>query len=898
MKKLILNISMLILSDILFSQQEKYSRVKIFTDNSGLKKLAGAGVPIDHGNYKKGFFFESDFSASEINKIQSLGLNYETLIEDVSQFYQEANLAENKNSDTKTMATGCGTSAPKTYIIPSNFSLGTMGGYLKYSEFLANIDSMSAKFPNLITAKLPIDTFHSIEGKNIFWLKISDNPLVDENEPEIMYSALHHAREPASLSQLIFYMWYLLENYGTDPEVTYLVDNTEMFFVPMVNPDGYIYNQTTNPNGGGMWRKNRRPHGGNKFGVDLNRNYGLKWGFDDTGSSPDSTTDTYRGHYGFSEPETQALKFFCEIHNFKFVLNYHTYGDLFIYPWSYQENIYTPDSAYFVNYAIQATRDNLFNMGTANQTVGYTANGDSDDWMYGEQATKNKIFAATPEAGPADLGFWPASSNIISLCRSNMTQNLNMARFALKYARVKDESPILAQNLSGYFSFKILNLGLDTPSTFNVFITPLSNEITNIGLPKTFSSMNTMEEMTDSISYTLDSSIAPGTEFKFIVSVDNGLYVSTDTISKIYGVPVMAFNEAGNNINNWNQGSWGISNSIFHSPSSSITDSPSGNYSNNDVSSTELIQPVNLSNSIDAFLTFWARWEIEPGYDYAQVMASADGGNTWTPLCGKFTKPGNSNQDQGNPLYDGMQQNWVLEEISLKDFTGKNILIKFQITSDGFLNFDGFYFDDLRIEKIQSPPEMGIDSLIILPTNPSENDSVKIVAFSTLPSAGCSQSDILTLVLNDTIKINSTHSLGFLSVICNSVDTAEIGKLQSGSYSLIYSLSDSATGTFFDTDTLVFTVQPNAGIKQGNANYYFLISSNPACGTLNFNYSVPGNGTMIIYSYLGEMIFKKEISSFNNQLSFVVPNLDSGIYFYNFISDSFRTDVQRMALIK
>jgi murein tripeptide amidase MpaA len=67
-------------------------------------------------------------------------------------------------------------------------------------------------------------------------------------------------------------MWYLLENYGTNDEVTYLVNNHQLYFVPCINPDGYVYNQTTNPNGGGMWRKNRRNNGGGVYGVDLNQN--------------------------------------------------------------------------------------------------------------------------------------------------------------------------------------------------------------------------------------------------------------------------------------------------------------------------------------------------------------------------------------------------------------------------------------------------------------------------------------------------------------------------------------------------------------------------------------------------------------------------------------------------
>ncbi len=114
------------------------------------------------------------------------------------------------------------------------------------------LDSMALLYPNLITVKQAISPINSIQGRPIYYVKISDNPNVDEPEPEVLYTALHHSREPASLSQLIFFMWYLLENHSTDPDVQFLVNNTELYFIPCVNPDGYEYNKTTNP----IWRWN------------------------------------------------------------------------------------------------------------------------------------------------------------------------------------------------------------------------------------------------------------------------------------------------------------------------------------------------------------------------------------------------------------------------------------------------------------------------------------------------------------------------------------------------------------------------------------------------------------------------------------------------------------------
>ena len=138
-----------------------------------------------------------------------------------------------------------------------NYEDGSMGGYLTYDELLATLDEMVNLYPNLITARAPIGNILTHENRPIYWLRLSDNPNVEEAEPEVLYTALHHAREPNSLSQMVFYLWYLLENYDSDPEVKYLVDNTAMYFIPCINPDGYIYNETNDPNGGGLWRKNK-----------------------------------------------------------------------------------------------------------------------------------------------------------------------------------------------------------------------------------------------------------------------------------------------------------------------------------------------------------------------------------------------------------------------------------------------------------------------------------------------------------------------------------------------------------------------------------------------------------------------------------------------------------------
>lgn len=701
MKKIITATAFVLISFLAtlgFAQTENHSRVRIYTNDEGLRQLSGYGIPIDHGTYRRDAYFESDFSETEIQIIEQNGFNYDILIQDVAEFYKNRSINRTGSSYPNLMAIGCDTAAPY-YPTPSNFTLGTMGGFFKYAEFIAHIDNMFALYPNLITQKQQIGAITTYDGYPIYWLKISDNPTIDETEPEVLYNAVHHAREPQSMTQMIFYMYYLLENYGSDPEVTYLVDNTEMYFIPLVNPDGYVYNETNNPNGGGMWRKNRRNNGGS-YGVDLNRNYGYNWGYDNIGSSPTPTSNTYRGPSAFSEPETQAVKFFEENREIKIVLNYHAYGNLHIYPWGYEPSIFTPDSALHVEYAKVMTIENGYSYGTGDQTVGYVTNGDADDWMYGEQISKGKIMAVTPEVGNSDDGFWPLVSRIIPICNENMRQNLNMAHLALKYAIAEDLDSTIISQQSGYFNFEIMRLGLDSPATFTVDITPLDAWIQSVGSPAVFTGMTLLEKRIDSISYTLNPTIVPGQEFRYLLSVDNGTYAYSDTITKVYGQTIILFTENGNAMTNWTTASWGVSNTIYYSPTGSITDTPFGDYQNNTNTTITLNNPIDLSNTVYVSLYFMARWEIEAGYDYVEVMASDDGGNTWSPLCGKYTKPGTSNQDLGNPLYDGFQQAWVHEEVPLNDYLGQSILLRFKLKSDVWTTEDGYFFDDMDVIAI------------------------------------------------------------------------------------------------------------------------------------------------------------------------------------------------------
>ncbi|MFZ1685812.1 MAG: M14 family zinc carboxypeptidase [Flavobacteriales bacterium] len=686
----------------------RYSKVKVRTDTPAhsLQRLGALGLAVDHGEVVKDHWIITDLSTAELERARAHGFTCEVLIDDVVAHYREQNRS-GEPSGTKALGWLC--DGPRTFTVPQHFELGSMGGYYTWTEMLAILDSMTAAYPNLISPKVSIGT--SIEGRDIHFVRLSNNPNVDQAKPEVMFNALHHAREPAGLTQLVFFMWYLLENYGTDPEATYLLDNREIYIVPCVNPDGYVYNETTDPSGGGMWRKNRRDNGDGTFGVDLNRNYGWLWGADDNGSSPDPASEVYRGTGPFSEPETQALRDFCIAHEFRSALNYHTYGNMLIHPWGYGSGVLTVDSMLFTAHADLLTRNNGYVYGTCDQALNYNVNGTSDDWMYGEQVAKDKIISMTPESGLGDEGFWPPDWRILPICQETMDEDLLQTHLVGAYAQVTDRSPAVIAGLAQQFRFDLQGLGLETAG-FSVSVEPLLNVLSTSG-PVAFSNVAPLDVLTDSIEIFLDPAISDGDEVRFVVLVDNGLFATRDTISKVYGQPTIALTNAGNTMMGWAPNSWGITTEHSYSPPTSITDSPFSTVADFD-NILDLAAPIDLSLATSATLTFMARWDIKHNRDYAQVQASPDEVN-WTSLCGIHTRPGSVFQDPGQPIIDGDQQTWVREEMSLDAFVGADTYLRFRMFDVNAFNNDGFYMDDLEVVITGSMPSGIAASAVIGP---------------------------------------------------------------------------------------------------------------------------------------------------------------------------------------
>jgi carboxypeptidase T len=630
-----------------------------------------------------------------LEKLAQHNYSYLVLIDDMTHYYVERNTLPESQIDMHS-----GSLLSQFYPVPQGFSLGSLGGFCTYDEFLVHLDNLHTTYPNLITAKQPVSTTYSIENRPIYYVKIANNNQPG-SKPKVLYTGMIHAREPIGMQHLLFMMYYLLENYNDDPEIQYIVDHAELYFVPVVNPDGYIHNEQIAPGGGGMWRKNRRNNGNGTFGVDLNRNFGYEWGYDNIGSSPNPSDDTYRGTHGFSEPETQVLKQLCESIPFTIALNYHSYSNLLLYSWGYTYNV-TFDNDIFFNHSRLMTSLNGYVYGPSSSTI-YLNNGGSDDWMYGEQTSKPKIFAYTPEVGSSSDGFWPSVNRIIPQCQENMYQSMMAALLSMKYASVETTGATIVSTFQNSFDFDIKRIGFQDGGVFTVSLAALSEEIISTGDPVAFYNMGFFETRSGSVNYELDSATAGGTALKFLLGIDNGHYVRYDTITKYYGLEEVAFFDDCNNLENWT-GNWGLSNVHFVSPPSSITDSPSGNYPMFGSRTTTTILPISLADASAAFLNFKARWDINGNGAYVQVRISTGQGASWQAVGGKYSRPGIFSAVQGEPVYSDKQLSWVDETIDLSDYIGGQVLIRFHLSSSswGTSTADGFYFDDLEVVMLTS----------------------------------------------------------------------------------------------------------------------------------------------------------------------------------------------------
>ncbi|MEC8839049.1 MAG: M14 family zinc carboxypeptidase [Candidatus Neomarinimicrobiota bacterium] len=670
----------------LIAEQEIYQHVKINLHNTDqLQELYELGIPLDHYQRNKDNTLDIVLSTSEKNILVQNGINFQVIQDDLTNYYLNR-------------------SQPN---VDRDFPLGSMLGNYTLLEAMNQMDTLSMLYPSFVSEKDSIGT--SFEGRTIWAFKLSDNPSIDEDEPEVLFTGLTHAREPLSMMNLFYFANWICENYNSDITANYLLDNREMWFIPIINPDGYAYNESISPDGGGMHRKNRRSNPpnsscnmGTQQGVDLNRNYGYNWGVNNSGSSGNPCSAVYRGSSAFSEPETEAISNFILSREFSNVLHYHSYSNFLIHSWGDGSFPDEPDLTTLREIGKEMTRYNGYLVGTGTETVGYGVNGDAVDWSYGTAG----LISYTPEVGSFSDNFWPSEDRVIPLCQDQVYSNSIFALVAgsdyIIYDRIFNNSyPEIDDTIS--ISLVIQNRGLNNSNgSVTLGITPL-NSFSSLSVDNiTIATLPARSSDTTDILLSVSSEIENGTKGGLIISLhDSSSFNRLDTVSIIFGDHEEIFYDgAENGMIEWSEDdNWGT---IFDASEglSSITDSPVGNYIGDwGTSKTQLSRIINFSGIFYPFITFDAKWDIEQSYDFVQFQASTDGVN-WTPLSGNYTSIGSGSgvQTTGEPMYDGLQEDWINETIDLSFYTNKpQVWFRFTLKSDGAVEEDGFYFDNFYI---------------------------------------------------------------------------------------------------------------------------------------------------------------------------------------------------------
>ncbi|TLS42474.1 zinc carboxypeptidase [Streptomyces montanus] len=238
----------------------------------------------------------------------------------------------------------------------------------------------------------------SLQGQDILALKLTKGAkkTKDGAKPSVLYVSNQHAREWITPEMTRRLMHYYLDNYGKDKRVTRLVNSTELWFVLSANPDGYDW--TFKADGDRQWRKNMRDINGDGAwttgdGVDLNRNFAYKWGYDDEGSSPYPTSQTYRGAAPGSEPETKALDAFEKRIGFEYGINYHSAAELILYGVGWQVATPSPDDVLYKSLAGTPEKPAIPGYRPQVSSELYTTNGEAD----GHASNVNGTAMFTPE---------------------------------------------------------------------------------------------------------------------------------------------------------------------------------------------------------------------------------------------------------------------------------------------------------------------------------------------------------------------------------------------------------------------------------------------------------------------------------------------------------------------
>ena len=308
-----------------------------------------------------------------------------------------------------------------------------------YSEYEIWLNSIINLYPNL-TEKISIGK--SFENREIFGIKITKK--TNFKKSSIVITSGMHSREWAAITTSFWIIFDLLKN--SETKTKFLLETIEWHFIPIVNPDGFIYTLTTDR----LWRKSRSINSGsNCIGTDMNRNWDFQW--NSGGSSTDPCSEIYRGSNPNSEIEVKGLvDYISSLSNVKVYFDIHSFSQLIMRPYGYSKLV-PPDEIEmsFINNKISQNITNTFSKfyqpGRISVVI-YEASGSGVDWCYGNKG----IFSFAAEVRPQFIeegGFLLPADQIIPTGQEMMNGIIEMGKYFVNYTLISNPnvSPIVSK---------------------------------------------------------------------------------------------------------------------------------------------------------------------------------------------------------------------------------------------------------------------------------------------------------------------------------------------------------------------------------------------------------------------------------------------------------------------
>ena len=310
--------------------------------------------------------------------------------------------------------------------------------YFTYQEMTVLRHDFEDTYPDIMSLESIGVTY---EGRDVWMVKLSDNVENNEEEPGALFMGAHHGNEKPSFETLIFFIQHMVENYGkentdddgdgfvnedpidgldndedglidedpSEDRVRDVINNTQIFLIPMVNPDGVEAETRKNcaPNYGPFGQKSYIT----SYGVNLNRNYEDKWflyyilpfNYHLVMNMIDSSFN-YRGPHPFSENETIAVRDFVETQDIDISLSFHSYSEVMFFPWMHTSRP-TPHEDLFISIGENMSRINKYHLITSRNYIiprfGGTL-GSSENWLYREREILSFTMELCKEFAPSD----------------------------------------------------------------------------------------------------------------------------------------------------------------------------------------------------------------------------------------------------------------------------------------------------------------------------------------------------------------------------------------------------------------------------------------------------------------------------------------------------------------